>query len=302
MSKPTYKDLFALHSKYIEYVLAKTLFIHQYAKNISQSGGEIESEVRRLFRAILPKRFHVTHGYIIKAPNPQSEPTISPQIDMIVVDTLVPHSLFTIDEENGMEIVPVEAVVGIFEVKREINAESLVGSKDRKGAFAHITEIVNQLEIDKTNTKRYLPGGILLGDMITGGYHANPMIGIIGTSHDNALTEKDSKNLDKTRFESSEEKARQIQNQGQLLPIFDVVLSLSGLFCGLENSNDSNGVNVYTVREPNRSYNYKYIDPSIAGFSSTKVVAISLGYVLMYIQNVVGTQCDLNNYFFNKNI
>jgi hypothetical protein len=80
-SKPTYQDLFDLHIKHIETILHKTYVLHQYTKNIQASGGAIEVEIRKLLRAVLPKRFHVTHGYIVKAENQASEPVISPQVD-----------------------------------------------------------------------------------------------------------------------------------------------------------------------------------------------------------------------------
>ena len=119
----SYQELFNLHIKYVEYLLAKSYFSNQYVKNISQSGSEVEQEIRVLLQSIMPRRFRITHGYIVYAPVKQEEPKISPQIDLLIVDTLVPHSIFTIEKDNGMEIVPLESVVGIFEINNICNVK-----------------------------------------------------------------------------------------------------------------------------------------------------------------------------------
>ncbi len=204
---PTYKDIFNLNLRYIEYLLAKTSLTHGYMRNINVSGSEIEQEVRRLLRNLLPQRFHVTHGYIISAENQQTEPRISPQVDAIIVDTLVPHSIFIIDQHSGMEVVPIEAVVGVFEIKRTLTKESLLNKKD--GAFKHVRDICNTVGIRKDNDGMFLPGGVeiypfirtipqeffsLRGEDILKlshnqpqGYYSNPIIGIIGVEHVNNL-------------------------------------------------------------------------------------------------------------------
>ena len=62
MPAPTYKDIFNLNLKYIEYLIAKTSLTQGYMRNIDVTGNEIEQEVRRLLKNLLPQRFHVTHG------------------------------------------------------------------------------------------------------------------------------------------------------------------------------------------------------------------------------------------------
>lgn len=96
--KPTFKDLISLNLKYREYVRQKTYIMHQYIKNIKDSGGEVENEVRKLLSNFLPLRYKVTHGYIISSNNQKYEPLVSPQIDVIVVDTLVPHALLSLPD------------------------------------------------------------------------------------------------------------------------------------------------------------------------------------------------------------
>jgi hypothetical protein len=103
---PSYRDIFKVNLKYIEYLLEKTSLSRSYIHNINITGDEVEREVRLLLRNLLPQRFQVTHGYIISAENIIDEPSVSPQVDVIIVDTLVPHSIFVIDQDSGMQIFP----------------------------------------------------------------------------------------------------------------------------------------------------------------------------------------------------
>ena len=52
---------FQLTTRFLSFVVYRD----QYIKNISASGNFVEHEIREMFRNILPKRFHVTHGYIV---------------------------------------------------------------------------------------------------------------------------------------------------------------------------------------------------------------------------------------------
>ena len=132
------------------------------------TGNEIEQEVRRLLKNLLPQRFHVTHGYILSAANKHDQPLVSPQVDAIIVDTLVPHSIFIVEQHSGMEVVPIEAVVGVFEVKRTLNRESLlgtlknIGTEKEIGAIKQLRDICEKVGVRKDNTERLLPGGAFL--------------------------------------------------------------------------------------------------------------------------------------------
>jgi hypothetical protein len=134
-------------------------------RNIDITGDEIEYEVRLLLKNLLPQRFHITHGYIISAVNKQDEPFVSPQVDVIIVDTLVPHSIFVFDKQSGMEVVPVEAVVGIFEVKRTLNRESLpgtikaLGTEEEEGAIKHLRDICEKVGLERIMTTSSFLGG-----------------------------------------------------------------------------------------------------------------------------------------------
>lgn len=277
----SYKDLFNLHIKYIEYLLAKSYLSHQFINNITQSGSDVEQEVRVLVQSILPRRFRVTHGYIVYAPSKQQEPQISPQADLIIVDTLVPHSIFTIDKDSGMEIVPVESVVGIFEVKRTLNKKSLAK------AIKHLSKILKSVGVTKSNTQRYLPGGVQIENSATisfnGGYYSNPIIGILGADHAADITIPE---------------LGEINNQPNWL---DVVVSFQGLIYALCLSDQPNLLHVENIRNTNQQYRYKQLKTSQAT-SSAKIIATGLGYILTYVQQSSGSQAMAVNYFLNDKI
>lgn len=299
MSK-TYKDIFNLNIKYVEFLLEKSLFSHQYIKNISISGGFVENEVREIFRNILPKRFHVTHGYVVSAPNRETEPIVSPQIDMIIVDTLVPHSLFIVDKENGMEIVPKEAVVGIFEIKRKLNKYSLLGTKKYKGALEHLSNVISKIEFTKYNEKRFLPGGIEMGNGITGGYYNNPLIGILTLEHEKSLV---AELPSMVKGNAHSKTLNGIWIQSQYKPEIDIIASLDGLLLTIIDDTSTPPYNllIENVRKKENTYKYGHIKKS-RQISQAFVVSRIFGYILGYIQGSTGKNSELRNYFFNKSI
>jgi len=89
-----------------------------------------------------------------------------------------------------MEIVPVESVVAIFEIKRTLNKKSLLGNNKEIGAIQHINNIVSKVKISKYNREQYLPGGIKLNSL-KGGYMSNPLLGILGIEHPKSLRKEE---------------------------------------------------------------------------------------------------------------
>ena len=276
----SYQELFNLHVKYVEYLLAKSYFSNQYVKNISQSGSEVEEEIRVLLQSIMPRRFRITHGYIVYAHNKQVEPKISPQIDLIIVDTLVPHSIFTIDKDSGMEIVPLESVVGIFEIKRTLNKGTF------EAAIQHLSKILTTVDVTKSDTRKFLPGGVQLESTttieFTGGYHSNPMVGILAADHD--------KEISLSSLEIADNKTRWL----------DVVISFQGLIYALKIAQNQN-LHGVTCRKPNEQYDYAQLVKDQSR-SAAKIIAVGLGYLLAYVQGSRGRQVVADNYFLNDKI
>ncbi len=298
----TYKDLFNLNIKYIEFLLEKSLLSHQYIKNITNSGSVVENEIREIFRNILPKRFHVTHGYIVSAESSEIEPVVSPQVDMIIVDTLVPHSIFVVDKQNGMEICLKDSVLGIFEIKRTLNKESLIGREKCEGAFEHLSKILSSVNFTKSDQQRYLPGGLQMGKGINGGYTTNPIVGIIGLEHSKNLIPKP----EQINIEDSDSKIlSKLFELSDFKPEIDLIASLDGLLYGLINKTSTGLANydllIENVRKLDKEYEYGYLVKT-KGWSQASILSRIFGYVLMYLQNSTGKKADLNNYYFNKSL
>lgn len=294
----TYKDIFNLHIKYIEFLLEKSLFSHQYTKNISHSGAFVENEIREMFRNILPKRFHVTHGYIVSSHDPAIEPVVSPQVDMIIVDTLVPHSIFLVDKQNGMEIVPKEAVVGIFEIKRKLDKKSLLGAKGKPGALEHLKNIVEKVGIVKTCSDQLLPGGIPIGAGLNGGVHSNPIVGILSLEHVASLT------ADLPTLVVGSARARTIDSiwiSSPFKPPIDIIASLDGFIYGLIDHPTSTNFLIENFRDITRTYRYGLMKKTRTR-SQAFILSRIFGFILAYVQKTSGKRASLEAYFFNRSV
>jgi len=284
----TYNDIFALNVKYIEYLLSKSLFTHQYVKNIQESGSSVESEIRSLFSKVLPSRFKVTHGYIASAQSTENAPEVSPQVDLIIVDTFVPHSLFVIDDDKGLEIVPIESVVGLFEIKRTLNRTSLLGTKKTRGALEHLNEICQSIGISKSNRDRFFPGGIMLGENMDGGFTTNPLIGIISLEYSKVLVTGKSNNT-----------LPELITQSSSVPEFDIICSLGGLMYAISQSHESDNWTIVSIRNIGTDYNYQ-LKSKNKTTNHVQLIAHTFGYIVGYLQGTCGQNAPISNYYFNE--
>ena len=141
---------------------------------------------------------------------------------MIIVDSFVPHTLIKLDEGASLEVVPVEAVVGIFEIKRTLNERSLMGTKKSRGAFEQLKNICEKVGVRKNRAEKYLPGGIMVGKRSNRGFYSNPMVGIIGLDHAQDLIEEwnEFKNMSKSNNN---------------FPPLDIIASINGIMVAPKN-------------------------------------------------------------------
>lgn len=157
-NKTVIENLYDLFLSEMDYYLDSSGFMHKDPKNISDSGELVEIAFRKLLREVIGERFHITHGYIMGSNN-----SISPQVDLIITDTFVPHRFKKFEYLNGLELVPVESVVGIFEIKRTLNKDTI------KKAQNHLNKIAQDISL-KSNDK----DGV-------------PIIGVIALDHENEI-------------------------------------------------------------------------------------------------------------------
>jgi len=292
--KPTFKDIFNLNIKYIEYLLAKTHLSQFYVNNIQVAGSEIEREIRDLLHKLIPKRFSVTHGYIIAAKDSNEEPTISPQVDIIIVDTLVPHSIYVVDEASGIEVVPVEAVVGIFEIKRTLNKVSFLGSTKRNpGAVKHLKDICVAANVTKTDKSMFLPGGLGLGPSFSSdsGYSPNPIVGVITVDHIEGINEKMEKWI--------------VENKVLNDSLLDIIVSLNGFLVTI-GTKDNSGKSIPTIIHVRKSVERDtfcvFREGTDENYSKGEIVSRALGYIVSYLAGSSGKAINPNHYFWNKSL
>lgn len=99
--------------------LKANLLLNHY--KIDQSGILVEDFVKNLFNKMFHPRFKATSGYIVYTKSKENTYKFSPHIDLLIVDNMVPNVLFPqIEFEDKTEFVPKEAVVGIFEIKKDV--------------------------------------------------------------------------------------------------------------------------------------------------------------------------------------
>lgn len=279
-----YKDLVNISVKKFELLKSKSLVNHQYIKNVHECGDVVEREIRKLFSELLPSRFRVTHGYIANVNSRNEEPLITPQIDMIIVDDFVPSTLYSMGNDDAMEIISSNSVVGVFELKRTLNKKSLLGTKHARGAVQQLNEIIAKGSLTKSNQEKFLPGGIGLGAGFEGGHYSNPIIGIIGLT-----STKDMANLDSNN--NIVEYLKTIDNYH-----LDIVTSL-GEFNFVPVGEDNN-VTLLNYNEKN-DLNYTFYPNSK---STEFIISAGIGYILQYINRSCGRQTVLSNFYMNDNL
>lgn len=222
----------------------------------------------------------------MKAIDKATEPSVSPQVDVIIVDTLVPHSLWLVDKTQGIEIVPEEAVVGIIEVKRTLDATSL------SSALIQLRHIFRDASLRKDDPAPYLPGGVIVGPGLRSPYRGNPFIGIIGLASSG-----------KFAATPSEEVANALANlitDGSEPLLLDFVLCLSGIFVATADPSNPSNYHPSPVRiEP--ATHWAEASPR-TNKQGRVAVAQGLGFILAFLNNACGRSFDPEKYFFNVSI
>lgn len=278
----TYKDLFDTHIKYVEFLLSRTYILNQYLSDIKNTGGEVEIEVREFISHFIPKRFKITHGFICFANDNVSEPVVSPQLDCIIVDTLVPHSIFPLSNSTGQEVVPLEAVVGIIEIKRTLNAKSL------ESAIDHLTKTVQVLGIDKTSQQNYLPSG-LSTDVLTTGIYSNPLIAILAVNHE----------VDNVDFLKKNGAVFNNLAKDCNTTLIDIIGSFSGfLFCTMDSKEVGTDFKPYPFREKEKFYTYGLCTEETV--SHAGLISRILGFIVAYLSTASGKFNPMDKYFFHR--
>ncbi|MGE4573282.1 DUF6602 domain-containing protein [Parachlamydia sp.] len=258
------------------------LFAHKIG-NIRASGDFIESGFRSLLRQILPKRFYVTSGHIWNGDTQK----ISGQCDIIIADTNVVHSLMLAENtEVQFDVIPVEAVVGVFEVKSKLSFTQSDSQSIHK-SLNHLDEIKKQAALDKTNQLRILPGGFVLGDLC-GGFYTNPLLGILSADCSDGFNNP-----------SKVSALAPLYDKAQI----DIILSASGFLLAPTVSENKFRIDPAGNRFLQGSSTYEYL---FTEKDNQFALATGIGLILDYLSRTAGRPIkNISNYFFpqeNQNL
>lgn len=233
---------------------------------IDQSGSLVEEFVKNLFNKMFNPRFRATSGYIVSAEGHEKPYKFSPHIDLIIVDALVPNVIFPQTEfENKTEFVPKEAVVGIFEVKKKLDANTF------ETALEHIRKVRSAVDIKKNDETRYLVGGMGIGQGLQSHIYSNPILGVIGLESDPKVVSHELKHIG-----------------------IDIAFTFDG-FCQALAMKGASTLYCGPI------LNVQYYEFLLLPHSKTNL-SISLGYVTYYLQRTSGKHFDIISYYLNKNL
>ena len=175
--------IYNIYKAEFELVKEQSAILLQCKKNgfngeLKESGYLVEIFVKDLLRRYLPVGYRICSGYIATNELLSSSDNLI-QHDLIIVDDRIP-SLYKF-AYGDVEIVPVEAVCGIIEVKRTLTRTSL------NNAIGHLSMISQDLEKDKSAKKSKLlcennRCGPTLNVCTTA-----PLYGVIGLRHEGDL-------------------------------------------------------------------------------------------------------------------
>lgn len=289
-----YAELFKAYVAQVDATIKRSGLAHSTLKNIRETGDEVEHEVRGLLTRSLPARFKVTHGYIASLLPNTSSPTISGQHDVIVVDTLVPHRILPTDFASGLEVVPLESVVAIAEVKRTLNRESLFSSK--QSALSQISKTMQDLKVRKDRPTDYFPGGVICPSGVIGasadgrpielsiknGYRSNPLLAVIGLRHDDSLPREIIDDVE--NYDLGDDQTASTMG-------LDMVASLGGLICATSRHDAPEHEFAYfNDRSTVDQVGYRVATGQSVGNSASAIVAAALGFVVGYVTSTTGRQ------------
>lgn len=258
-------SLYKLFLDELKFFEETSYFASQSMKNQDDCGELVELAIRKFLREVIGERFKVTHGYIYSSANKR----LSHQIDIIITDTFVPHTLKRFEYLDNLEIVPVEAVVAIFELKRTLRPSSL------QAAGEHLQKVFDEVPLRKDLQDNYLPGGIKLqcgnGINITGGKTSNPLMGVISLLHEGS------------------------PNCSKLPWLVDTTYSFQG-FLRAPKEKNTDSLRVYPSRLPSDQIDYKaFQEENESG--RIKLLKGFISYLIQHLNDVTGRSFDMNAYF-----
>ena len=177
-----FSELIEVHIKETEAVIAQSALLLQkrtdgQSGELKSAGNLIENYVRNFIKKISPDGIKVTSGYIVNPKSFKAKDNLS-QHDIILTNKATSPIFSIIDD--AIEIIPVESMVGIIEVKRTLTVKSL---KDAQSQILNTYENV----IKEYRTKEEDNNTISISSLKPG--TLAPLFGIIGLTSELTIKE-----------------------------------------------------------------------------------------------------------------
>jgi hypothetical protein len=174
-------ELIEVHLKETDAVISQSSLLLQKKEGgqsgeLKSSGNLVENFVKDFIEKISPSGIKVTSGYIVN-PKTFKEKTNLPQHDIILSNRMSAPLFSIIDGQ--IEIVPIESMVGIIEVKRTLTSESIKNAQNQiRNSYENvIKEYRTKEEENNTLSITTQPGT------------TSPLFGIIGLTSELTLND-----------------------------------------------------------------------------------------------------------------
>lgn len=122
MHSPNLPELSAVEERLL---LARLEAVRLAISHAGEKGRELEFQVRRLLREILPPEYGLTTGFVAYQ-GPDGRPQLSTQLDIIIYDAIRHSPLVHLE---ACDVLPLEAVYGYVEVKASLCSSSDTAEK-----------------------------------------------------------------------------------------------------------------------------------------------------------------------------
>ena len=299
LKMPTFNDIYDLYLDKADYAIKMSeIFLQKewWLRNLSETWDVVEIYIRDLLREFLPKsKFRIVTWYITSHQNIENNDQLY-QCDIIIADESVPSIAIL---WNWIEIVPVESVCGLLEIKRSLRNSSSKNKQPYKKAIEHINNIVNSTKIDKSKILNTLPGAIKCWWALQSWFRANPLIWIIALK--SWYVKKNS--IDKLLDDILQE----IESTNSLIDFvwsLDWTSLMTQLWSDIiaQTSRASNNSRLKVASDNVRNKNMlDWIDTT----SKSKIFARCIWFISIYLSKTTWfptSEWFYNDYFFNQNV
>ena len=153
MSDPRLPDISELFGARQDQALQELLRARQIIRHPTEKGDRTEDIWCDILRSYLPGRYDVRKAFVVDCTGHYSQ-----QIDLVVHDRFYTPLVFTF---GAYEIVPIEAVYAVFEVKQDVRKKHLEAAMEKAASVRRLTpRLAATAQVPRPVPNRIL-GGLL---------------------------------------------------------------------------------------------------------------------------------------------